>query len=111
MSLGGAYGVRAFPQGEASADEGWQANVELRYALTPAWQLSAFVDHGEVRLNKNAWTDEDNRRSLSAAGVGASWAAYGWRVSASAAWKLGGGKPQSDDDKSPRAWVQAIRYF
>ncbi|KTT35593.1 ShlB/FhaC/HecB family hemolysin secretion/activation protein [Pseudomonas rhizoryzae] len=109
--LGGAYGVRAYPQGEASGDEGWLANVELRYALTQAWQLSTFVDHGEVRLNRDPWTTEDNHRSLSGAGVGATWNAYGWRVNAVAAWKLGNAEPTSDVDRSPRVWAQVVRFF
>lgn len=109
--LGGAYGVRAYPQGEAAGDQGWLANVELRYALTEAWQLSTFVDHGEVRINKNPWTSDDNHRSLSGTGVGATWAAYGWRVNTVAAWKLGNADSQSDVDRSPRVWAQVVRYF
>jgi len=109
--LGGAYGVRAYPQGEASGDQGWLANLELRYALTPAWQLSTFLDHGEVRLNRDPWTSEDNHRSLSGTGVGATWNAYGWRVNAVAAWKLGSAEPTSDVDRSPRVWAQVVRYF
>ena len=111
ISLGGAYGVRAYPQGEASGDQGWLANLELRYALTDAWQLSTFVDHGEVRLNKDTWSNGENHRSLSAAGIGASWAAYGWQVNAVAAWKLGNADPQSDVDRSPRVWAQVVRFF
>lgn len=109
--LGGAYGVRAYPQGEAAGDQGWLANVELRYALTEAWQLSSFVDHGQVRINKNPWTSDDNHRSLSGTGLGATWAAYGWRVNAVAAWKLGNADSQSDVDRSPRVWAQVVRYF
>ncbi|MFC0708151.1 ShlB/FhaC/HecB family hemolysin secretion/activation protein [Azorhizophilus paspali] len=41
--LGGPYGVHAYPQGEATGDHGWLANIELRYALTPAWQFSTFT--------------------------------------------------------------------
>lgn len=111
LSLGGAYGVRAYPQGEASGDQGWLGNLELRYALTEAWQLSTFLDHGEVRLNKNTWSNGDNHRSLSAAGVGARWAAHGWQVNTVAAWKVGNDDPQSDVDRSPRVWAQVVRYF
>lgn len=111
ISLGGIYGVRAYPQGEASGDQGWLANIELRYALTPAWQLATFVDHGQVRLNKDTWSDGDNHRSLSAAGLGATWADHGWRLNTVAAWKLGNAEAQSDKDSSPRVWAQAVRYF
>lgn len=33
--LGGAWGVRAYPQGDGSGDEGHLLNLELRYALQP----------------------------------------------------------------------------
>lgn len=111
LYLGGAYGVRAYPQGEAAGDQGWLANLELRYALTEAWQLSTFLDHGEVRTSKNPWTTDDNHRSLSGTGVGATWSAYGWRVNAVAAWKLGNADSESDVDRSPRVWAQVVRYF
>lgn len=111
ISLGGAYGVRAYPQGEASGDQGWLANLELRYALTDAWQLSTFADHGQVRLNKDTWSDGENHRSLSAAGVGARWATHDWQVNAVAAWKIGNDDPQSDVDRSPRLWAQVVRFF
>lgn len=111
LYLGGAYGVRAYPQGEASGDQGWLANVELRYALTGAWQLSTFVDHGEVRLNKDTWTSDDNHRSLSGAGFGALWAAHGWQVNAVAAWKLGNAEAESDVERTPRVWAQVVRAF
>lgn len=111
LYLGGAYGVRAYPQGEASGDQGWLANVELRYALNEAWQLSTFVDHGQVRLNKDTWADEDNHRSLSGAGVGARWAAHGWQISTVAAWRLGNADAESDVSRTPRVWAQVVRAF
>lgn len=111
ISLGGAYGVRAYPQGEASGDQGWLANLELRYALTDAWQLNTFIDHGQVRLHKDSWSNGDNHRSLSGAGVGARWAAHGWQINTVAAWKLGNDDPQSDVDRSPRVWAQVVRFF
>ncbi|WP_277373337.1 ShlB/FhaC/HecB family hemolysin secretion/activation protein [Pseudomonas sp. AA-38] len=111
LYLGGAYGVRAYPQGEASGDQGWLANVELRYALTAAWQLSTFVDHGEVRLNKDAWTVDDNHRSLSGAGLGAQWASNGWQISTVAAWRLGNADAESDVSRTPRVWAQVVRAF
>ncbi|WP_211166120.1 ShlB/FhaC/HecB family hemolysin secretion/activation protein [Azoarcus sp. TTM-91] len=111
LNLGGAYGVRAYPQGEAVADEGWLTSIELRYALTPAWQLSTFLDHGQARLNKRSWDEDDNYRQLSAAGLGASWSKQGWDINAVAAWKLGAEEAESDSDRSPRVWLQLVRRF
>ena len=53
--LGGPFGVRAYPTGEAVGDEGLLLNLELRHDVQPGLQLAAFVDHGEVRLHKNEW--------------------------------------------------------
>jgi hemolysin activation/secretion protein len=111
LCLGGAYGVRAYPQGETCGDQGLLANVELRYALTEAWQVSTFVDHGDVRLNKRPWTQDNNHRRLSGAGIGVTWATTDWQVNAVTAWKIGNEKPQSDVERSPQMWVQVVRYF
>jgi hemolysin activation/secretion protein len=112
FSLGGVYGVRAYPEGEAAGDQGWLANLELRYALTSTWQLLALGDHGEARINHRAWSEGENHRSLSAAGVGAIWAYAGWRLNMYAAWRVGGGEPRSDShDRNPRLWAQFARYF
>ncbi|WP_061289352.1 ShlB/FhaC/HecB family hemolysin secretion/activation protein [Azotobacter vinelandii] len=109
--LGGPYGVRAYPQGEATGDQGWLANIELRYALTPAWQFSTFIDHGEVHLNEDTWDAGDNHRRLSGAGVGISWNDHGWRISVVSAWKLGSERTESDVNRTPRLWAQLVRYF
>lgn len=111
ISLGGAYGVRAYPEGEAQGDQGYVANVELRYALTEIAQLFTFVDHGEVRLNKDTWVDGENHRSLSATGVGSTLSAGNWHLTAVAAWKLGNADAQSDVERTPRVWAQVSRSF
>jgi len=111
MSLGGAYGVRAYPQGEASGDQGYLANLELRYALTSQLQLFTFLDHGQVRLNKDTWADGENHRSLSATGLGSTWNRDGWRLSAVAAWKVGNAEAQSDVERTPRVWAQISKGF
>ena len=117
MFLGGVYGVRAYPSGEAPGDEGYLATLEARYdlpvSLPGAWQLTAFVDTGHVTLHKDVWTDAgSNGRTLSGAGFGLNAAlARDWYLKASLAWKLGAGRPISDVDRSPRVWFQAGRYF
>lgn len=116
LSLGGVYAVRAYPQNEAPGDEGYVASLEARYNLPLSvpglWQLTAFMDTGRVTLNKRPWTAGENNRTLSGAGFGlnAEPAAH-WYLKASLAWKLGGGRPLSDVDRSPRVWLQAGRFF
>lgn len=60
--LGGPYGVRAYPVGEAPGDQGSLFNIDLRYdlPLPGAWgslQVSGFYDAGFISLHKNEWTN------------------------------------------------------
>lgn len=53
--LGGANGVRAYPQGEGSGDEGYQATAELRYhTMVPGLSLSTYFDIGHVKYSKDS---------------------------------------------------------
>jgi hemolysin activation/secretion protein len=113
LALGGAYGVRAYPQGEGQGDEGVIANLELRYALTPGWQLSTFYDYGRAKLNDKPWEETSkNHRTLKGAGIGASYSDAHWRFDLSTAWRVGNEKPQSDTrHQTPRVWLQAGYAF
>ena len=58
ITLGGPYGVRGWPVGEASADMGATATVELRHDLPvpDGWgllQAGGFFDAGYARINTN----------------------------------------------------------
>lgn len=117
LSLGGPYGVRAYPRGEASGDEGYQATAELRWLLpvtpkTAVVQLVGFADTGSVTLNKNPWTTANNRRTLHGAGLGLLWNEPGdYSFRCHYAWKLGSESAVSDTDRSGRLWLQATKYF
>lgn len=117
MELGGAYNVRAYPEGEAFGDEGYVATLEARLAL-PRWpipgrlQAFGFVDVGAVTINKDPWAPGDNRRTLSGAGVGLTWAqANNFMVKVSYAMKLGDEEATSAPDRDGRVWVQLSKFF
>jgi len=119
MALGGMYGVRAYPEGEAYADQGYMATLEARLQLPkPAQlpgqvQLIGFVDTGSVTIHKNPWSDAvPNSRTLHGAGVGLNWSdTNNFVVRAYYARKLGSEPATSAPDKSGRFWIQAIKYF
>jgi hemolysin activation/secretion protein len=118
MELGGMYGVRAYPVGEAYADQGYVLTLEARVQLpTPVqlpgqMQLIGFVDTGSVTLNKTPWTTGDNRRTLSGAGVGLNWSeTNNFLVRAFYARQLGSEAATSAPDNSGRFWIQAVKYF
>ncbi|WP_454724648.1 MULTISPECIES: ShlB/FhaC/HecB family hemolysin secretion/activation protein [Cupriavidus] len=111
FGMGGPYGVRGYALGAGSGDQGWQASLELRYTPFAGWQFSAFVDRSEVDINRHPWTTENNRRRLTAAGVGAGWAGDGHQVSVALAWPVGQRDESGGPVRSPRVWVQGAQYF
>jgi hemolysin activation/secretion protein len=114
FSLGGAYGVRAYPQGEAFGDEGQLATVELRHNFTQRLQGVMFFDAGTIIFNHDPFFAGPNTRSLSGWGVGVNANIYGIETKASIATRVNGGQATSDptaiNDKS-RFWLQLGKYF
>jgi hemolysin activation/secretion protein len=118
MELGGAYGVRAYPEGEAYGDEGYVGTVEGRYLLPSLArgfpgrvQLIAFFDTGSVRLYENPYIAGPNTLTRSGAGVGANWiASNNFEVKASYAFKLTG-PATSAPDRSGQFWIEVVKYF
>lgn len=57
MYLGGANGVRAYPQGEGSGDEGIMGTVEIRfYTPLPGLVFSTYFDAGHIRYRNDGMT-------------------------------------------------------
>ena len=110
FSLGGADGVRAYPQGEASGSVGYQATAELRYA-TPITNLSlaTFIDWGEVEVSKNI----GEHRNLAGWGVGVQYAKQNdYYLRVDYARKINGEAYQSEEnDKNGRIWFLAYKLF
>lgn len=118
MELGGMYGVRAYPEGEAYADAAYVLTLEARKLMpTPPRvigqvHLVAFVDTGTAKLSQTPLATASNSRHLSGAGVGAYWThSNDFSVKAFYAHKLGVEDARSAPDKSGRFWVQAVKYF
>ncbi|MBF0355256.1 MAG: ShlB/FhaC/HecB family hemolysin secretion/activation protein [Alphaproteobacteria bacterium] len=120
MELGGMYGVRAYPEGEAYGDQGYVANLEVRYLLPKFYpylpgqmQLIGFVDVGSVMINKRPWASGQNGRTLGGAGFGVTWAeANDYSLKAYFAHGLGNEAVASDPKSaSSRFWMQALKFF
>ena len=108
--LGGARGVRAYPQGEASGDEGILGTLELRYH-TPVkgLTLSTYFDAGHVRIEKS----EGDSMTLKGWGVGVSYSRPNdWFARFDYARRIGSDVNMSDDAKSrQRMWFIAGKVF
>lgn len=113
LSLGGPSGVRAYPVNEASGDEGYVATGELRWNLPePNVQMTAFVDCGHVKLNKNPYSADANGRTLAGYGLGFIFSRPGdYVLRLDYSWKLSGSAATSDTDRSGRFWLQGVKYF
>lgn len=119
MELGGAYAVRAYPEGEAYGDQGYVATLEARLMLNQwtaglpgQFQLIAFVDAGEVDYAHNPWFTGSNHAKRSGYGAGLNWfAPENFIVRASYARKLGSADATSAPDKSGRFWFQIVKLF
>lgn len=111
MSLGGANGVRAYPEGEAFGDRGWLAQLELRYQFQQL-QPYVFFDIGAMNSNAEPWESSDNHRKISGAGLGLKANLNAWSLNLTTAWRIEGGDPQSDTkDQHPRVWASAQYRF
>ena len=127
--LGGPAGVRAYPVGEASGDQGWLATLELRRNIAvnlPGVVLQGlgFVDTGRIWLHQDTWpgsinnAGDTNRYDLHAVGVGANLWAGNFSVRTAVARTLDNnpGRSSSGLDADSRAsdwraWVQASYAF
>jgi hemolysin activation/secretion protein len=119
MELGGMAAVRAYPEGEAYADQGYVLNLEagkllpkLSERLLGQVQLIGFVDTGTVTVNKNPWAAGTNLRTLSSAGAGFNWTGNNsFVVKAYYAHKLGDAVSTSAPDSSGRIIIRVVKYF
>lgn len=119
MELGGAYAVRAYPEGEAYGDEGYLATVELRMWLPKPWermpgrlQLAAFEDVGFVRFAVNPWLTGPDTATRSGAGAGLTWAQdNNFLVRVSYAHRVGTPPATSFPDTGGEFRFEAMKFF
>ncbi|MFM7208833.1 MAG: ShlB/FhaC/HecB family hemolysin secretion/activation protein [Verrucomicrobiota bacterium] len=96
--VGGPSAVRAYPSGEGSGDSGLFGSLEFRWQAADRWQLAAFGDAGQVRLNANpgfAGAPADNRHGYAGYGATLTWQGPGSSV-VRATWSR-----RADDNPNP----------
>ena len=74
--LGGSSGVRAYPGSEAGGAAGQLLNLELRWRLPEGFNLTGFIDAGQVTVNANnnfTGAPALNDYSLKGAGLTLAW--------------------------------------
>lgn len=119
MQLGGAYAVRAYPEGEAYGDEGYIATIEARLQLDQwtvglpgRFQFIAFVDGGEVDFAHDPWFTGPNQARRSGGGIGLNWfAPHDVIVRVAYARRFNDQISTSGPDETGRTWFQIVKLF
>lgn len=119
FSLGGPYGVKAYPTSEGSGDSGYITRAEYRWLIPveahdQQLQLAFYAEHGGVWIDRNGGNSGSrNHRNLQGLGVGIIWQRWqDWFIRADYAWKLGGEDPVSDTShNNGRFWIRGGFYF
>lgn len=119
FSLGGPYGVKAYPTSEGSGDSGYITRAEYRWLIPveahdQQLQLAFYAEHGGVWIDRNGGNSgSKNHRNLQGVGVGIIWQRWqDWFIRADYAWKLGGEDPVSDTShNNGRFWIRGGFYF
>jgi hemolysin activation/secretion protein len=119
MELGGAYAVRAYPEGEGYGDEGYVATLEARLmldkwtsAMPGRLALIGFVETGAVNYAHEPWFSGPNHTTRSGIGTGLIWSGpHDITASATYAHRLGDQKTTSGPDRAGRVWFQIAKQF
>lgn len=111
--LGGPYGVRAYPTGEASGDRGWLTQLEMRrrVGITTPY---VFFDYGRIDVNARVYSGSLGpvSKERGGGGLGLRVEKDRWVGEAALAIRTVGGKPESEtDDSKARAWINAGYRF
>lgn len=108
FSLGGAYGVRALPGSEHSAENGYLLGAELFYTLPSVeginHKASVFADTGYATMENKI--SESDGRQLSDMGLGYQAVYKEFFVKAQIARVMGGEKVESESEHSTKLLLQ-----
>ena len=80
FSLGGPYGIRAYPNSEGQGDHGVMANIELKHGFSPTIEGMIFYDWGRIQQHQNTYSSWNSNNAslkniyeLQGMGIGARW--------------------------------------
>ena len=113
MGITGITGVKAYPISEVAGDNAYFTRAELQWTLplqakAQTLQVLTYLEHGGIKMFKNAVNDDKNHRHLEDIGIGLLWSKKdAWWVRADYAWKLGPEEPLTDrSHTNGHFWIQ-----
>ena len=118
FSLGGLYGVRAYPSGEGTGAEGKVISMEIRYLINSGLVLKPHYDWGKVK-KRNLSSGGPSEYELSGTGIGLSWSGpWATNIDATFSRRIGknpnsqpSGADQDGSLKENRLWFSLSRAF
>jgi hemolysin activation/secretion protein len=116
LGLGGPFGVRGYPVGEAVGDTGVIVNLEYRRQLPEVMKVplsaSVFYDWGWVKYNESgAPFPTTEKESIGSFGLGLTAGTYGnYLLTTQLAWRTDRA-PLSDPDRKPRLWISLQKWL
>ena len=118
FSLGGLYGVRAYPSGEATGAQGQLISMEFRYLLGQSLVLIPHYDWGKVE-KRNLSSGGPGEYEISGSGLGFSWSApWSLNIQGTLSRRIGSnpnpqlsGADQDGSLKENRFWLSVSRSF
>jgi hemolysin activation/secretion protein len=113
MSIGGINGVKLYPDGEESAENGYILSTELIYAL-PSFknlnsQIGVFYDNARVYMSKN--TTNEKPRTLQDVGISYYVSHKEFFINSYLAYKVGGADVTSENKYNSKFMLQAGWVF
>jgi hemolysin activation/secretion protein len=114
--VGGPTSVEAYDNGVVSGSQGNAEALELRRDLyngtSGRWQGTVFLDHAQVQIEKDRYSEGVNHANLSAAGIALNWSGpAGWSVSSSLAAPVGGTPDLVGHRPTTRFWLQVQKNW
>jgi len=113
---GGPYSLRGYDVGAIAGDSWTSTTAEIRHTLDPIkeekFQITAFIEHANVKVNKTTWSMGKNHATLSDVGVGINWnGSNQWSARTYSAIPIGASSPLIETSHSPRLWVEIRKEF
>lgn len=113
ISIGGDYGVKVYPSGELSAENGYLFNIETKYKLPDIANLSSqigvFYDRGKAYAARNVTGEES--KSLQDLGLGYYANYKDFFAKTQVAWTVNSNKPSETKAGNSRILFQAGYSF
>lgn len=113
---GGPYSLQGYDVGAISGDSWAAITAEIYHKLDPIrenkFQITAFIERANVKVNKRSWSMGENHATLSDVGVGINWnGSNQWSTRAYSAIQIGPSSTLVDTKQSPTLWVEIRKEF